>query len=208
LNFKFILGVIGTVLIACNILFFVHWVIPLRFIVFWALDVFQDIAILYGLFLSTIIAGFALYIIGRKEFSNRVKGNKIAFGLLMFLGFILAATSFTFLSMGTSIASSDWGALRSSKDWATFLLLSVWSGLGVISGILWLIDGANLVEDKVLLSKKSDFSQTRYPKDLIAKYVKQYPHNPTGVLEWHIHKKMKESKTRGQTIEELIKESE
>jgi len=47
-------------------------------------------------------------------------------------------------------------------------------------------------------------SQTKYPKDLFAKYVKQYPHNPTGVLEWHIDKEMKEGKTREQALEDLM----
>jgi len=42
---------------------------------------------------------------------------------------------------------------------------------------------------------------------LPAKYVKQYPHNPTGILEWHLNKKMKEAKTREQALEELSKES-
>jgi len=33
--------------------------------------------------------------------------------------------------------------------------------------------------------------------------MKQYPHNPTGVIEWHINKMMKEGKTRKQAIKEL-----
>lgn len=45
--------------------------------------------------------------------------------------------------------------------------------------------------------------QTKYPRDLFAKYAEQYPHNPEGVLEWHIHKTMKEGKTREQAIKEL-----
>ena len=47
-------------------------------------------------------------------------------------------------------------------------------------------------------------TQMKYPKDLLDKYVRQYPHNPEGVLEWHIHKKMKEGKTREQAIKELL----
>ena len=50
-------------------------------------------------------------------------------------------------------------------------------------------------------------SQLTYPKNLLAEYMKQYPHNPTGVLEWHIDKRMKKGVTREQAIEELTKES-
>lgn len=50
-------------------------------------------------------------------------------------------------------------------------------------------------------------TQTKYPRGLFARYAEQYPHNPEGVLEWHIRKKMKEDKTREQAIEELAKES-
>jgi len=43
----------------------------------------------------------------------------------------------------------------------------------------------------------------RYPKDLIIKYQRMYPHNPKGVLEYHISRKIKEGKTREQAIKEL-----
>ncbi len=43
----------------------------------------------------------------------------------------------------------------------------------------------------------------KYPRTLFDKYVRQYPHNPEGVLEWHIHKKMNEGKTREQAVKEL-----
>jgi hypothetical protein len=47
----------------------------------------------------------------------------------------------------------------------------------------------------------------RYPEELLAKYSKRYPHNPKGVLELHIDRKMKEGKTREQALEELTKGS-
>jgi len=47
-------------------------------------------------------------------------------------------------------------------------------------------------------------TQTKYPRVLFARYAEQYPHNPEGVLEWHIHKKTKEGKTREQAIKELM----
>ena len=48
----------------------------------------------------------------------------------------------------------------------------------------------------------------KYPKDLMTKYQRLYPHNPEGVLEFHISRRMKEGKTREQAIEELTDESE
>jgi len=48
----------------------------------------------------------------------------------------------------------------------------------------------------------------KYPKDLITKYQRLYPHNPEGVLEFHISRRMKKGKTREQAIKELTKESE
>jgi len=45
-----------------------------------------------------------------------------------------------------------------------------------------------------------------YPQELITKYQRAYPHNPTGVLELHISRKMKEGKTREKAIQELLLE--
>lgn len=46
----------------------------------------------------------------------------------------------------------------------------------------------------------------KYPKELADKYQRMYPHNPAGVLEFHISRKMKEGKTRDKAMEELVKE--
>jgi len=43
--------------------------------------------------------------------------------------------------------------------------------------------------------------------NLLVKYRRRYPHNPEGVLEFHISKRMKEGKTREQAIKELVSES-
>jgi len=51
------------------------------------------------------------------------------------------------------------------------------------------------------------FPMDKYPEELANRYQRIYPHNPAGVLEFHISRKMKEGKTREQAIEELIKES-
>jgi hypothetical protein len=45
------------------------------------------------------------------------------------------------------------------------------------------------------------------PDEILQIYSKKYPHNPTGVLRYHIDRKMKEGKTREQVIEELVEES-
>ncbi|MDH5733959.1 MAG: zinc ribbon domain-containing protein [Candidatus Bathyarchaeota archaeon] len=58
------------------------------------------------------------------------------------------------------------------------------------------------------LEQEFEFEKTdKNWNQLLVKYSEKYPHNPDGVLEFHISKKMKEGKTRDQAIEELIKES-
>ena len=166
----------------------------------------------YGVPLSTLIAGWILYVIGRKEFSDYVKDSEIVSGLATFLGFILMSGSlFSFLFHVMIFGMTGSSGVRppvTLKGVAVGLLAFIWLGVEFISGLMLLIDGGQMREDKA--PKAIDFEEAwkRYPKDLFAKYVKQYPHNPEGVLEWHIHKKMKESKTREQAIEELTKESE
>ena len=96
-------------------------------------------------------------------------------------------------------------------DWILYSLLLAWCGFGFLSGILWLIDGVRMRGVEAPPVKKGiafEEAWKKYPKDLFAKYIEKYPHNPTGVLEWHIDKKMKEGKTREQVIEELSKENE
>jgi len=46
-----------------------------------------------------------------------------------------------------------------------------------------------------------------YPEELLAIYSERYPHNPEGVLKFHISRRIKEGKTRKQAIEELVKEA-
>jgi len=209
LNFKLIVGIIGIALIACNALFFIPLPLPIPIpISLVVITSFQDAVIAYSTFLLTITIGFMLYVVGRKEFSKLVKGCRIASGLLMFFGLILTVGALMFLgvaasSLGYDIRESQ--LRRISVDLSTYSLIFLWCGFGFVSGVLWLVDGAKMREVKVLPWKKEiDLkSQTRYPEDLLARYTKRYPHNPTGVLEWHIHKKMKEGKTREQAIKEL-----
>ncbi|UCC33916.1 MAG: hypothetical protein JSW53_02630 [Candidatus Bathyarchaeota archaeon] len=78
-------------------------------------------------------------------------------------------------------------------------------------GIAWLSSQGKMLRDEILYQppgQRLDVeTQTKYPRDLFARYAEEYPHNPEGVLEWHINKKMKEGKTREKAIEELSKES-
>lgn len=216
LNFKLILAKIGIVLIACNIPFFIpippfpfiQWVLHACMHVFHG---FPCVAIVYSLFPLTLAAGFVLYITGRKEFSDHVKGSETASWLLMFFGLILMAASLAFLLRMSSFLSSEWARPETSIGWAPYVSLFAWSGFGSISGVLWLVDGFKMGEDRAIpLRKEIDFEEAleKYPKDLLAKYVKRYPHNPKGVLEWHIYEIMKEGKTREQAIKELAGESE
>ena len=55
---------------------------------------------------------------------------------------------------------------------------------------------------------KPDASSTPEEHALLVKYQRKYPHNPEGVLEFHISRRMKEGKTRKQAVKELAKENE
>lgn len=84
------------------------------------------------------------------------------------------------------------------------ILAFAYSVLKIISGVLLLLDGLRFRIDLFSLKQETgSASQTNYSKTLFTKYVERYPHNPEGVLEWHIRKKMKEGKTREQAIQEL-----
>jgi len=213
------LGKIGIIVIALHLpLSFPPfiWISPFIFL-FWIIGSFNPIEyalIGYGVFPSTLIAGLILYVIGRKEFSDYVKERQIVSGLVTFLGFILVSGSlFSFLFFVMALGVTGSSGVRppvTLKGVAVGLLGSIWFGLGFISGLLLLIDGGKMREDKAPMKKEIDLEEAwkKYTKDLFTKYVERYPHNPTGVLEWHIDKKMKEGITRERAIEELTEESE
>jgi len=89
-----------------------------------------------------------------------------------------------------------------------YMFAFAFSGLVFLFGGLLLSDQNKMLKDKSLyqpsLQRLDVEAKTRYPRDLLTKYAEQYSHNPEGVLEWHIHKKMKEGKTREQAIKELM----
>jgi len=57
------------------------------------------------------------------------------------------------------------------------------------------------------LGQEFEFEPQIKYRDLYAKYAERYPHNPEGVLELHVDRKMKEGKTKEQAIKELQEEA-
>ena len=148
-----------------------------------------------------MLTGMVLYISDRKSFLIRRSGDQSKAALLAILGIALISESLYdgVVTLGLFIR---WGG---SASWEAFAL--AFSGLVFLFGWLLFFDQGKMAEDKMLYPpspQRLDVEmQTKYPRDLFAKYAQQYPHNPEGVLEWHIHKKMKECKTREQAIKEL-----
>ena len=62
-------------------------------------------------------------------------------------------------------------------------------------------------EETIAAPQLRPFPMDKYPEELAVRYQRMYPHNPAGVLEFHISRKIREGKTREHAIEELIKES-
>jgi len=160
-------------------------------------------------FAFCVFAGMALYILDRKSFWKRRSGNKGTAVFLAILGLALMVESVTDGILNLSWAAweqSMWGPLSREGSMVLAFRLA-FNGLVFLSGVLLLLDQGKILEDKSLgQSSRQRFgveARTRYPRDLLAKYAEQYSHNPEGVLEWHIHKKMKEGKTREQAIREL-----
>jgi hypothetical protein len=160
----------------------------------------------YSLFTAPcVFAGMALYISDRKGFLIRRSGNARIAALLAILGLALIFESgldglFIVLYMG-------WG-IRSWEAWIIIAFFLAFDGLVFLFGLLLISDPDRMVEDKrpypPSVQRLDVETQTEYPRNLFARYVEQYPHNPEGVLEWHIHKKVKEGKTREQAIKELM----
>jgi hypothetical protein len=154
-----------------------------------------------------VFVGMAVYLSDRKGFLIRRSRNELIAALLAILGFFLICEGLSegllFLSlMGLGGGPTSW------EGWIVCAFFLTFDGLVVLSGILLMSDLDRIVEDKHPYAPSAERldveTQTKYPSDLFARYVEQYPHNPEGVLEWHIHKKMKEGKTREQAIKELM----
>jgi len=192
------IGIILAIVYPFFTLFSVWGVFFMPWIVFFN----QTLGLVFFLLTAT---SSLLYFSDRKGFLQRRKGSGNVSVLLTILGFILIAESV--LSGFFSLMWSDGLTIRTMEELVSFLFALSLLGLPFILGIQWLTDGSRVLEEKLgALERKTNFEETlkRYPKDLFAKYVEKHPHNPEGVLEWHIHKKMKEGKTREQAINELL----
>jgi len=162
--------------------------------------------VVFSPFVLCVFVGIAVYISDRKGFLIRRSGNESIAALLAILGLALMAESvfeglFILIMMGWGGGPTSWEA------WIIGSIPLAFDGLVFLSGLLLISDPDKMVEDKKLYPPSPQrldvATQTKYPRDLFARYVRQYPHNPEGVLEWHIHKRMKEGKTREQAIREL-----
>ena len=156
-------------------------------------------------FALSSFVGMALYISDRKGFLIRRSGNELIAALLAILGFVLMAES---ISEGLfTLFWMRWGGTPSWDKRMIDAFTFAFDILVFLSGLLLLTEPNKMLEDKRLYppsAQRLDVeAQTKYPRDLFARYAEQYPHNPEGVLEWHIHKRMKEGKTREQAIKEL-----
>jgi hypothetical protein len=145
-----------------------------------------------------------------------MKGNGIVSALLVIFGFITVLAGLFMILNSISIwnyyNTKIPGHPMTFEESIPYRLFEIWAVIASISGVFWLFYGVKMWEYKAgfpPLKQEIDFESAlkKYPKDLFAKYVERYPHNPKGVLEWHIHKKMREGKTREQAIEELTKEN-
>jgi len=178
------------------------------YILLWVVS----IGYLRSVFVFCVLAGMALYVSDRKGFLNRRSGDKDTAVGLAILGLALIVID-SFLGV---FVLSWMGLIRSvSRSWtwknsmieasylAFFGLVFLFSGLLFFDGIGARFD---IWSRPLPLKQGIDFEEAwkECPKALFDRYVRHYPHNPEGVLEWHIHKKMKEGKTREQAIKELM----
>ena len=180
---KFRCAEIGITLVACNVPAFVDLIAlsfnMWNFYITW--QIWANPMIACGLFVLTIV-GLALYIMERKEFVNRAKGNKFVSVMLLIISLTLIVGSglqsmFTVVSFRAyTERTSGWYPLT-LEEAAIYIMYFVWSGLAFISGVLWLVDGVTISSktDLLPLKQKTELeSQTKYPKDLPAGYRKQY----------------------------------
>ena len=103
-----------------------------------------------GPYVASAIAGFALYISGRKEFLNHVKGDKITSVSLMILSMVQIITS-VFLNLLICALFNYYntkipGHPLTGGKLVGYLLPFGWSVLWLILGLLWLADGTKLVK--------------------------------------------------------------
>jgi len=180
-------------------------------IVSYILSMVVSIGYLRISFVFCVLAGLALYISDRKGFLSRQSGNKTWAVPLAILGLALIVQSFiygmfTMIWMRWDPWLDQFWPLTWEESMIRASYLAIY-GLVFLFGILLFFEVSKMLEDRSPhqppRQRLGIETQTKYPRALFAKYAQQYPHNPEGVLEWHIHKKTKEGKTREQAIKEL-----
>lgn len=161
-------------------------------------------------FAFCVFAGMALYISDRRSFLIRRSGNKDTAVWLTILGFLMIVES-VIDGILILVWMGFWtGGVFGPLSWegrGILAFLLACDGLGFLFGMLLLFDMRKMLGGKSLYppsQRRLDMeTQTKYPSDLFAKYAERYPHNPEGVLEWHVRKRMKEGRTRELAIREL-----
>jgi len=123
------------------------------------------------------------------------------------------------LLVGGAIALYNYKARY--RQWDSYQQTYVWKSVtvfpyllfGIIIGVIGLVTivvGGALphIEKKESVEKARMIEREKYPQGLVMEYQRKYPHNPSGVLEFRISRKVKEGKTREQAIKELTKGDE
>jgi hypothetical protein len=168
----------------------------------------------YSISCTVIGIGLILLVLDEKGFMRRMKGNNAVSVLLMVFGLFLIMGALFFLVVASAVESYYATKIpgrypQTFEESLTGLLFFSSDILSFFLGVVWFAYGLAILDLTLFPPSKQEIAlepQIRYTKDLFAKYVERYPHNPRGVLEWHIHKKMKQGKTSEQVIKELEEE--
>lgn len=112
--------------------------------------IFANRAIMLVLCILTF-AGLMMYVLGRKEFLNRVKSKKIVSQPLMILSLIVVMEGVFF---GCLTGLGPEGYILTWKDLTDFSLYTAWYLLRIISGLMFLIDGF------IIITRKGDYSKS------------------------------------------------
>jgi len=192
----------------------------LRWWFYFSWQIFPSVGqqiLVVSLFCAITIVGLLLLILDTGSFLSRRKSSSQLAAFLMSLGVILFILGLFFIWEENRLWEYDVigkGRTVSSETLTLHMLDISWATLGLLSSSIWFIYGLLIAISslKGIASqpqKKIGFEEpwTKCPEGLLEKYKIQYPHNPEGVLEWHIRKKMKENKAREQAIKELEEET-
>jgi len=143
------MGIIGIVLIACNVLALVDLtgaVIGVSYgLVLRASYFFPNQLIVYELLCASSVVGLALYILGRKGFLDCVKDSRATSALLAIFSLVLVLLSFYY----GGLTNAAWqyyntkipGHPLTWEESVFYLVVIIWCVLGFISGLVGFIDG-------------------------------------------------------------------